>query len=215
MGSFPTILKFDSLGWYLIFLVYYQFINTCILLYFNQNYFFNKIINTQNNNKLQLTFSKNIFLNNTKSYFIPTIPFKLFFKNRLLGLTKLLFSVFRQNKNILLVDYNYNYNYLPIENQEIFSRSNKNLGKFLKYFNVSVILFLNLNKKKFIFKKLQNHETINIALEGGMYQHKFDLCLNIQNTKIINYMLYIYVMGIYLNVKNNNLNTSGSALFIF
>lgn len=80
---------------------------------------------------------------------------------------------------------------------------------------MSVILFLNLNKKKFIFKKLQNHETINIALEGGMYQHKFDLCLNIQNTKIINYMLYIYVMGIYLNVKNNNLNTSGSALFIF
>ena len=182
---------------------------------FSLNFFFNKISNKNYSNKLQLNFSKNIPNNDQRNYFISHTPFKFLFKNKFFKFIKLLCSIFEQNKNILLVDYNYNYNYLPIKNSNLFSRSNKNLSKYFNYFNISIILFLNLNKKKFIFKKLQNHKTINVTLGYGMYSNKFDLCLDVQNTKIIHYIVYIYIIGIYLNVKNNDLNTSGSTLFLF
>ena len=102
-----------------------------------------------------------------------------------------------------MIDFNNNYNYLPIKNKEIFSRSNKKFNKTLNYFKVSVLLFLNLNKKKFIFKKLQRNKVINITLGHGMNSNKFDLSLNLQNTKIIHYIIYLCVMDIYLNTKNN------------
>ena len=147
-------------------------------------------------------FSKNLQNNKQRNYFLNQTMFSFLFKNNLFKFSKLLYSVFEQNKNILIVDYNYNYNYLPIKNINIFSRSKKNFNKFLNYFNVSTILFLNLNKKKFIFKKLQNHRTINITLGGNMYPSKFDLSLSMQNTKIVHYIIYLHVMQIYLNTKN-------------
>jgi len=133
--------------------------------------------------------------------------------NKLEKFTKIINTVFKLNKNVVLVDYDYNYNYLPIQNNDLFSRSAKNFNKCISYFNVSVVIFLNLNKKNFILKKLYTKKTINVTIDPNTSSDKFDLALQIQNTKIARYLIYIHVLNTYLNVKNNNLNIGGSKLF--
>jgi hypothetical protein len=135
--------------------------------------------------------------------------------NNFYKLIALFQNIFSINKNILFVDYYYNFNYLPITNQILFSRSSKYFNKFLKYFDVSVVLFLNLKKKKFIFKKLFSNKVINISSDKNTFSKKFDLYLHIPKTELTNYILYLSIMNIYLIVKNKNLKINGSALFFF
>ena len=100
--------------------------------------------------------------------------------------------------NILVVDYNHNYNYLPITQKSIFSRSAKKLFKTIRYFNIGIILYLNLNKKNFIFKKFLNLNLINIVVDNKISQKKFDFNINVGNNPLYMYIIYVTLLGFYL-----------------
>jgi hypothetical protein len=149
------------------------------------------------------------------SYNIPKNNFDIFFKSSFFKLTNLLYTLFTNNKNVVFVDYNYNYNYLPILNLNIFNRSSKYLQKLLTYFNVGAVIFLNLNNKKFIVKKIHKIGLINISLDLKLFNKNFDLYVNIPNTPLTHYLIYVYILNLYIKTKSNNLNTNGAALFFF
>jgi len=127
----------------------------------------------------------------------------------------LLFTLFSNNKNIVFINYDYNYNYLPISNENFFNRSNKYLQKLFIYFNVGAIIFFNLNKKKFIIKKLHKFKLINISLDSNLLDKNFDIFIDVPNTPLTHYLTYIYTLNLYIKIKSNNLNTNGAALFFF
>lgn len=176
----------------------------------------NKIhINTLNK-KLQLNFHHNEISKNHVPIFHPKQNLlNFFFQNKFKGLTTTLYNTFFLNKNILFVDYVCNYNYLPIENNDLFSRSYKNIHKIIKFFNISVIVYLNLNKKNYSFKKLHNTKLVNVSLSISNISKKFDINLDLPNNLITQYLVHLYVLSIYLKVKNNNLNINVSTLFLF
>lgn len=116
-------------------------------------------------------------------------------------LVSLLQNIFHINKNVLFIDFNTNFNYLPITNNTLFSRSSKYFNKFLKYFDVSVIFFFNLSKKKFIFKKLFSNKVVNISIDKNTFSTKFDLNLNLNRSNLTSYVLYLLVMNVYLISK--------------
>ena len=163
-------------------------------------------------NTLNLCFSKNNSLIHNSSVFVKQTQFGLLLNNKLSKLTKILGVVFKLNKNVILVDYSFNYNYLPIQNKDLFSRSTKNYNKCIRFFNVSVVIFFNLKKKNFILKKLFTNKTINVSVSSDTNLNKFDIGLKLQNTKITHYIVYIYLLNMYLSVKNNKLNIDDSKL---
>ena len=151
-----------------------------------------------------LNFSKNDFL--IKKNINPTLVFYSSFFNKTSNFRKIIYllsNLFFINKNIIFIDINVNYNYLPISNTLLFNRSFKGLNKFIKYFNVVMVFYLDLNKKKFIFKKLYNHNLINISVSDKFSKNKFDLSLNFIKNQLDSYLFYLYVMNLYLKIKNN------------
>ena len=119
----------------------------------------------------------------------------MFLNKNILTKFKLLIDILFSGKtNLLFVDYNYNYNYLPISNKILFSRSSKNLVKTIKFFNVSAIIFLNLNKKKFILKKFIKFNLINISSNFLIKSPAIDFCLNLPNSNFYNYLLFIFIL---------------------
>ena len=106
------------------------------------------------------------------------------------------------NKNILFVDLDYNYNYLPIANEILLNRSNKNFYKLIRYFNVHAVFYLNMNKSNFIFNKLFSNNVINVSVNKNTTKKKMDLFLNFPDTQLYNYMLYVYIVNIYIKIKN-------------
>ncbi len=183
-------------------------------IYFSLFFFLKKIPTKFIFNKLKISFSGN----NNSFLFKPLFSNKLFgftINNNFNKLIKLFQNILTLNKNILFIDFNFNFNYLPVTNTILFSRSAKSFNKVLKYFNISFVVFLNLNKKKFIFKKLFSSKVINISTDNNTFSNKFDLNLSLPQNKLINYILYLCVMNIYLIVKNKNLKINGSALFFF
>lgn len=166
--------------------------------------------------KLQLSFHHNEILKNHKPIFYPKHNVLNFFnQNKFNNLFITLYNTFSLNKNILFIDYGYNYNYLPVTNKELFSRSYKNVYKIIKFFNISVVIYLSLNKKNFSFKKLHNLKLVNVSLSASNISNKFDISLDLPNNLITQYLVHLYVLSIYLKVKNNNLNINGSTLFFF
>ncbi len=152
--------------------------------------------------KFLINYSKNDF----SLYTYNSIPLncfffnvfdKFFFKKIFYLLTNLFFT----NHNALFVDLETNYNYLPIDNKVLFSRSFSTLHKYIKYFNIGLIFYINLKKKKFIFKKLYGCNLINVSLSNNLIENKFDLNLNIKNNLHL-YVFYLFVVNLYLNVKN-------------
>jgi len=115
----------------------------------------------------------------------------------------------------MIVDYNYNYNYLPISNKNILNRSEKHLQKLLTYFNISSVIFFNLNKKNFLIKKLLKFKLISVSLNKDLFGNNFDISINLPNNPITHYLIYTHILNTYLKIKNNNLNTNGAALFFF
>jgi hypothetical protein len=166
-------------------------------------------------NPLQLCFSKDTYLSNSSILFTKQTQFDLLLGTKLTKLTKVLNTLFKLNKNVILVDYDYNYNYLPVQNNDLFSRSSKNFNKCIRFFNVSAVLFFNLKNKNFILKKLFTNKTINISISSNTNLNKFDIGLKLQNTKVIHYIVYVYLLNMYLSVKNNKLNINDSKLFFF
>lgn len=117
-------------------------------------------------------------------------------------LTSILYYTFKFNNNILFVDADINYNYLPINNGIMFNRSSTNLYKTAKFFKVSTIFYLNIRKKDFFLKKLFNLNCINICPNNDLNKSNVDLYLKTPNSKITNYLVYIFTMGLYLKIKN-------------
>jgi hypothetical protein len=214
MGSFPIILRFDSLGWYNLYLVIY-IINTYTHIYFNIFFLYKKIPNKTFSNKLKLNFIKNNLCIIHKKPFFKQNTIKHLLPANFSKLIKIISNIFLLNKNIIIIDYDFNYNYLPLQNEDLFSRSHKNFTKHITYFDVLAVFFLNLNKKKFIFKKLFSTKVINISLGADLYSNKFDFKLNLLNNKVSHYLVYIYIMNTYISLKNKILNINGPTLFFF
>lgn len=186
-------------------------INKPSFIYFSLYFFLKKFTDRLVCKKFKL-----IFYNNSTPIIKPTITNKIFYStvnNNLYRLLILLQNIFYLNKNVLFVDSNFNFNYLPITNTTIFSRSSKNFKKYLKYFNVSVVFFFNLNKKKFIFKKLFSSKVINASLDKKTYLNKFDLNLSLPQNKLTYYIIYVAIMDVYIKIKNKNLKKNGTVLF--
>ena len=197
MGSFPTILKFDSLGQYyyilvklLYFLYKYIFLHLFLLKIIHKNTFLK--LSTQ-------LITNNTFKFNNHQIFLKNNFFEKFFKNKLKGLTLFCIDLFFLKKNIIFIDFFYNYNYLPINKFNFLKNSSKKLFKFITFFNVGAIIFLNLNQKKNLFKKYFNFNLVNIAVCKN--QRVFDINLMLPNTPLIHYILQVYIFQIYLKIN--------------
>lgn len=156
--------------------------------------------------KLILDFSKNDFFQKNdlvlSSY--NFIFFKNFlYKNNFKKILYLVSNVLFLKKNVLFVDSDTNYNYLPITNDIIFDRSFKKLSKVVKYFDIAAIFYLNLKKKKFIFKKLYYCNTINVSLSEKLVSKKFDLSFQFGGNEFYKYLFYLLILKVYLKIKNN------------
>jgi hypothetical protein len=153
-----------------------------------------------------LDFLKNDF-NKKNNLFLTNYNFlysnNFFFKNKVKKILYLASTLFVLNKNILFIDSNINYNYLPIDNTLIFDRSFNKLTKVIKYFNVAAIFYLNLKKKKFIFKKLYNCNLINISLSSELVSKKFDLNISFGKNNLYVYLFYLSALKTYIKIKNN------------
>jgi hypothetical protein len=141
-----------------------------------------------------------------KTHIVFTNNFlNIFSKHTMFTLINLLTQVLHLNKNILFLDNNVNYNYLPISNESLFNRPFKKLWKQLKYFDVSLIFYFNLNKKKFIFKKLRILDVIHVSSSNELFRSKFDFSFELpNNNQFYNYIIYLIVLKTYINVKIKN-----------
>jgi len=140
-----------------------------------------------------------------KTFIYKSIPYNLIKFNLFLKKIFFFFIGFINNNynlgyNIIIIDYNINYNYLPLLNKFLFSRSLQDLYKYIKFFNVNTVIFLDVNKKRFIFKKLLKFKLISISVNADI-RYNLDLDLNITSTPITNYIFYLIVMDLYLKNK--------------
>lgn len=119
----------------------------------------------------------------------------------------LLGGIFESGGNVLFMDFNFNFNYLPVDNKELFCRSTKNLQKILTYFNVRAVLYLNLNKKRFITTKIRKFKLIGISCNRNLVGKSFDISMNLPANYLTHYLIYIFTLNTYLKIKNKNLNT--------
>ena len=102
----------------------------------------------------------------------------------------------------MFIDFNYNHNYLPLNNEVIFEKYSNSLYKFIKYFNISVLVFIDLKKKSFFLKKFLKYKLINISLNCSFNSKDMDLFIDSQHSETINYLIYLLVINIYLSKKN-------------
>jgi hypothetical protein len=104
--------------------------------------------------------------------------------------------------NILFIDIYQNYNYLPISHSDILSRSKKNFRKLIKFFNIGIVLFLNVGDKIFLVKKFNDLGIISISSNGTKKNTLFDYTININhNTPLHYYIVYLYTINILLKFK--------------
>jgi hypothetical protein len=161
-------------------------ISNYIILYFK---IFKQYKQQQNIKKI--AFSKNNFHIFKKFNTIKKVNF--FFKNSILkNILLFLSNLFSIGINFLVIDKSHNYNYLPIKNTHL---SGYNIYKTIKYFNVKVLLFLDLKPKqikKFICFRLLNI----ITTKNSSY---VDFFPKIQNIKVFHYIIYIHILNLYIN----------------
>jgi hypothetical protein len=154
---------------------------------FKQNY-----INKNKKNKM--IFNKNNFVLIGSYYNQKKLNFV--FPNKIIkNIIFLLSNLFSMGFNFLLLDKNQNYNYLPVSKDYLKS---KNMTKVIKYFNIKVLLFLDL--KPNTFKKFLKLKLLNITISTKSTNTKFiDFSSSYKNTKLFHYMLYIHILSLYLN----------------
>lgn len=203
MGSFPIILKFDSLGRYLCIIL----AHTCYMyFYIFRSFFLTNLPNRLVSKKLSTQLSFNSFKNNHQIFFKNNF-FEKLFKNKLNKLTLICINLFFFKKNVLFIDYNYNYNYIPLSQNSLNKCSPKDVFKLIEYFDINMVIFFNLNNKRSIFKKFFNLDILNISSHSN--QKNFNFNLGIPNVPILHYIIYVYISQIYLKINNNGLNISG------
>ena len=139
------------------------------IVYFNKNNFF--LIKKVNLQKKLSFFPHNIILRN---------------------LLSILFNLFSIGYNFIILDKNYNYNYLPVDKKHLNYRY---IYKTIKYFNVKALLFLNLKHTE--IKKFLDFRLLNITVNSNITHMDFFPKYN--DIKIIHYILYIYILGLYLH----------------
>ena len=110
-------------------------------------------------------------------------------------------NTFKVGYNVLFIDINYNYNYIPISNKILFSRSLRDLYKYIKMFNVNVVLLLDIGKKKFVLTNLSKLNIIRISANSEVDNSNLDLNLGGANSPYINYIVYTLVVDSYLKNK--------------
>jgi hypothetical protein len=137
-----------------------------------------------------------------KNFLIKSPLFKIIPNIFLKRLAHILYYTFKFNNNVLFVDFDTNYNYLPFRNGTIFDRSSTQLYKTVKFFKINTIFYLNIRKKDFFLKKLFNLNCINISFNNDLDKSSVDLFLDLPNSKVTNYLMYIFTMGLYLKTKN-------------
>ena len=120
-------------------------------------------------------------VNKTDTFFVNLFFDKILDRYTFKKITLLLTNMFNFGYNAIFLDINTNYNYLPIDNSLLFNRSFSSLKKLLTYFNVGLVFYINLKKKKFILKKLIKCNFINISLSSELVQSKFDLIISVKN----------------------------------
>lgn len=201
MGSFPTILKFDSLGRY----VYFQANNLSI--YIRIFYFLTILLG--NSSHKNIIHRRSIFLpKNENSQLISLKAFKFFFEGQFLPKSKILLiiaffsNMFFLKKNCLFVDRISNLNYLPVPNSVLFSRNSKYLRKIIKFFDVNTFVFLDMSKESFIFSRLASFKLVNVSPSTSLTNTAVDLNLDLPNTAFYNYLVYTIIIGLYLKIKN-------------
>jgi hypothetical protein len=117
-------------------------------------------------------------------------------------LTTTLVRLLSFNVNILFVDISQNYNYLPISHSDILSRSKKNFRKLIKFFNIGIVLFLNVGDKIFLVKKFNDLGIISISSNGTKKNTLFDYTINLtHNNPLHYYIVYLYTVNILLKFK--------------
>lgn len=154
--------------------------------------------------KLKLPKQKDIKVGSTNSNLNEFLCSYGFFlkNNQIKDLINFFNNIFFSKTNCLFIDFDFNFNYLPITNNVIFNRNNRLLLKFVKYFNVSTLVFFNVNKKLFIFNKLSSYKLINISVNNDLKNTKMDFCVNLPNTRLHNYLLYCLISNIYIKNKH-------------
>ena len=117
-------------------------------------------------------------------------------------LTTTLVRLLSFNVNILFVDISQNYNYLPISHSDILSRSKKNFRTLIKFFNIGIVLFLNVGDKIFLVKKFNDLGIISISSNGTKKNTLFDYTINLtHNNPLHYYIVYLYTVNILLKFK--------------
>jgi hypothetical protein len=117
-------------------------------------------------------------------------------------LTTTLVRLLSFNVNVLFVDISQNYNYLPISHSDILSRSKKNFRKLIKFFNIGIVLFLNVGDKIFLVKKFNDLGIISISSNGTKKNTLFDYTINLtHNNPLHYYIVYLYTVNILLKFK--------------
>ena len=69
-------------------------------------------------------------------------------------------------------------------------------------FNINTVLLLDVNKKKIILKRLAKFNLIYISANSTIVNKNVDLNLKLNNSPIIHYMLYTFVVNAYIYTKN-------------
>jgi hypothetical protein len=187
VGSFPTILKFDSLGQHFYIDIYYCFLSINFYIFIFLKFF------KQKNNivfKKSIPFNNNIFFSKTLIFFKKI---KYIFPSKILkSVLCLLSSLIYSGINFLLLDNNYNYNYLPVSNVFV---SKKKIYKTIKYHNIKVLFFLDLKPR--IVKKFFDLNLLNINTNENIKNDIMCFYTKNKNLKILHYIFYIYILSIY------------------
>jgi hypothetical protein len=186
VGSFPSILKFDSLGQHFL-------LHNSVLITLNTFVFvFLRVFKQRDieQNKMRIYFIKNNFKTNT-TVFKKKFNFifsNIFLKNIILLLSNLFFL----GVNFLLLDDNYNYNYLPVSNYYL---KKKFFYKTIKYFNVKVLFFFDVKPR--ILKNFLDFNLMNITTYSSVIN--IDFFSKLKDLKIFHYILYVFVLSMYIN----------------
>lgn len=146
---------------------------------------------------------QNYFFDKKKKDNMPVIGlfFKFFnltvFSNKIFNkLCNFLQITFFSGFNVIIMDFFNNFNYLPITNEKLFSRSFKDFYKIIKFFNVNSVIFFDLNKKNFSFKKLSKFDLVSISLNKNIL-YNTDFSLRVVNNDINKYIIYLLIINLY------------------
>ena len=137
--------------------------------------------------------SLNFFFKNQFNVFL----YKILKTKSFIGLGVILSNLFKINKNVFFINFHENFNYLPFSKNTLFSRSLNNFFKKLTFYNVSLVFFFRLEKKSFFLWRYRKN-VISVGVGNNFFNKKLDMVLDLPDTSIYHYIIYLYTMNLYL-----------------